>query len=135
MDEVSVEQVGSGREQHDAGPLQTAPALNKLMHSPSVEASIAAGPEVRNEVSPPALSGELAHERELRRKTLDGMEAEMISRWQTEADSLRRHVKRLQAENTALREQLSVETAMKERYFQELHSCNEQLQRMRITPR
>lgn len=58
-----------------------------------------------------------------------------IERYRQEAESLRRQVSRLQTENGVLKERLSAEAALKDRYFAELCICNEQLQRLRTTPR
>lgn len=58
-----------------------------------------------------------------------------VERYRTEAETLRRQVARLQTENGVLKERLSAEAALKDRYFAELCICNEQLQRLRTTPR
>lgn len=51
-----------------------------------------------------------------------------------EVEKLRSHVSRLQAENGQLREQVSLETNLKDRYYQECRMLQEQ-QRVRGTPR
>lgn len=53
----------------------------------------------------------------------------------SEVSALKMQVSLLQAENAQLHEQVASESALKERYYQDLRACHEQLQRVRGTPR
>eukprot|EP00929_Paragymnodinium_shiwhaense_P024179 TRINITY_DN14968_c0_g1_i1.p2 TRINITY_DN14968_c0_g1~~TRINITY_DN14968_c0_g1_i1.p2 ORF type:complete len:340 (-),score=64.69 TRINITY_DN14968_c0_g1_i1:78-1097(-) len=52
-----------------------------------------------------------------------------------EVNALKMQVSLLQAENVQLREQVASEVALKERYYQDLRVCHDQLNRVRGTPR
>lgn len=53
----------------------------------------------------------------------------------SENNALKMQLSLLQAENAQLHEQVASESALKDRYYQELRACHEQLQRVRGTPR
>jgi len=57
------------------------------------------------------------------------------ARYRMEIDSLKQQLSRLRSENEALIERVQQESALKDRYFNELCLCHEQTQRVRGTPR
>lgn len=138
-------------EQREATPLQTAALQNVAPLStlsplqngslnPNDSASVSPAMKMLKEVVPmldptsPREDYDLQDGSALGGERLPGPDAE-ITRCRAEADALRRQVARLQTENGVLKERLSAEAALKDRYFAELCICNEQLQRLRATPR
>jgi hypothetical protein len=73
---------------------------------------------------------------ELQEHFLEGSEAgRIVTEVQKENEALRSQLSRLQSDNDALQERLLQEMGLKDRYFNELCLCHEQMQRVRNTPR
>lgn len=124
---------GPGGTAHDAENSNERPTTINLMGRSPVEQ--AAEVESASRESPPVPTQPLATLAQA--CTPDRQdEADMSTRrLQLEVESLRKQVARLRGENKSLQEQVLQEAALKDRYFQELCLCHEQMQRVRGTPR
>jgi len=128
----------NGYYQHGMEPTPQLPPLAAvpLPTAPLKEAK-SGTPESRQDLMSPFAdkrSGEALSE--LPEHFLEGSEAgRILTEVQKENEALRSQLSRLQSDNDALQERLMQEIGLKDRYFNELCLCHEQMQRVRNTPR